>query len=187
MKSFNKSRPIDLGWITFKTITKRDPLNHSSFVGDRVDELFDNAPDHHEYLRRCPVTGGSFTKDDRLKPIKDRARRALDAAERFNQTGPIEYYLPLTYPDREALKGRFDQGYIVALFSSSLASADWHYERHPDYPEFAAGILALPDLGRRILDNDPSLAKRYPPNELPGLKPAGYYDTYKAKAGSKRK
>lgn len=154
---------------------------------DYVDDLFKNAPDRHEYLRRCPVTGGSFTKDDNLRSIKDRARRALAAAEWFDQTGPIAYYLPLTYQAREALKASFDEGYIIALFSSSLAQMGWCHELHPDYPEFAAGILALPELGQRILKTDPSLATRYPPLELFGLKPAGYYEIGKRRAGSKRR
>jgi hypothetical protein len=154
---------------------------------DYVDELFNNASDRHEDLRRCPVTGGSFTKGDNLRPIKDRARRALSAAESFDQTGPIEYYLPLTYQAREALKARLDEGYIVSLFASSLKSAEWRCELHPDYPEYAAGILALPELGQRILKTDPSLAKRYPPAVLSGLKPAGYYEISKRRAGRKSK
>ena len=152
---------------------------------DYVDELFNNASDRHEDLRRCPVTGGSFTKGDNLRPIKDRARRALSAAESFDQTGPIEYYLPLTYQAREALKARLDEGYIVSLFASSLKSAEWRYELHPDYPEYAAGILALPELGQRILKTDPSLAKRYPPAELSGLKQCGYYEISKRRTGTK--
>jgi len=122
------------------------------------------------------VTGRSFTREDRLKPIKEYARRAWVAAERFDQTGPLEYSLPLTYREREALKAKFDEGYIVALFASSLMSSGWQCDQHPDYPEFAAGILALPGLGARILETDPSLAGRYPPAELPGMRAGGYYD-----------
>lgn len=158
-------------------------MSYHEFECDHVDYLFKNAPDSHEYFRRCPVTGTNFTKEDRQRPIKDRARRALDAAEKFNLTGPMEYYLPLTYSDREDLKTRFDEGYVVALFASSLASMQWQYDRHPEYPEFAAGILALPELGQLILMTDPSLAERYPPVQLPGLKPGGYYDAGSSMVG----
>jgi hypothetical protein len=140
-----------------------------------VDELFDSAHDRHLYLRICPVTGVSFTKDDRIILFKDRARRALAAAEWFAQTGPREYELPLSYQDREALKASFGEGYIIALFARSLAISDWHYNKHVIYPSYAAGILVIPDIGKRILQTDPSLACRYLPVQLPGLEPAGRY------------
>lgn len=146
-----------------------------NFDYDEVDELFDNAADRHSHLRKCPVTDGYFTKDDSIRAIKQRARRALAAVEWFAQTGPLDYGLPLSYRAREAFKGSFDEGYIIALFARSLAASDWYYDKHVTYPVYAAGILAIPDLGLRILENDPSLAKRYPPNQLPGLKPSGHY------------
>jgi hypothetical protein len=142
---------------------------------DHVDELFDNADDRGEYLRRCPVTGSAFTRDDKIKPIKSNARRALAAADWFNRTRPTNHRLPLTYRDREVLKGRFDEGYIVALFARSLAKRDWRTDGHVSFDEYAAGILALPGLGEWILETDPYLVKRFPPKVLPGLKPCGDY------------
>lgn len=151
-------------------------MKRMSLGYDRVDELFDNASDRDQHSRRCPVTGSTFTRDDRLKLIKDRARRVLAAADWFDQNGPLDYRLPLTYADREALKERFDEGYIVALFARSLAAKNWRIEGHAPFKRYAAGILSLQDLGERILKTDPSLAEKYPPEVLQGLRPDGTYD-----------
>jgi len=70
-------------------------MQRPSLAYDRVDELFDNAVDRDQHLRRCAVTGSTFTRDDRLKPIKDKARRVLAAADWFDQNGPLDYRLPL--------------------------------------------------------------------------------------------
>ncbi len=151
-------------------------MKSKSIGYDHVDQLFDEAEDRHEHSRRCPVTGSNFTRDDCLKLIKDQARRALAAAEWFDQDGPLDYRLPLTYRDREALKGRFDVGYIVSLFARSLAARGWRVEGHVGFDEYAAGVLALPWVGERILETHASLAARYPPKTLLGLKPSGFYE-----------
>jgi hypothetical protein len=148
---------------------------------DYVDELFDEAADRKEHLRRCPVTGSTFTRDDQLKQIKELARRALAASDWFDRDGPLDYSLPLTYAGREVLKGRFDEGYIVALFARSLASRGWRVDGHIPYRLFVAGVLCLPGLGERILATDASLAMRYPPKPLPGLKPSGVYEVGRKK------
>ena len=148
---------------------------------DHVDELFDEAADRKEHSRRCPVTGATFTREDRLKQIKARTRRALAASDWFDRDGPLDYSLPLTPPDREALKGRFDEGYIVSLFAGSLAAREWRIDGHVLYRVFASGVLGLPGLGERILATEASLAMRYPPKPLPGLKPSGVYEVGRKK------
>lgn len=144
-------------------------MSFSIEIKNKVDKLYRLAPDRKETLRRCPVTKGSFTVEDRLVKLKKKACLALAAMEQFASETSNGYSLPLSYIERENLKGRFDEGYIVALYARSLAVNSWDLRSHPEYQVYASGILALPDLGHRIIKTVPELARRYPPKNLPAL------------------
>jgi hypothetical protein len=144
---------------------------------DEVRELFEQSEDRYDEVRRNPVTGNTWMpKYDSTTNEIERAHRALVARKAFAIEGPPDCQpLPTNYGEREDLKVGFGLGYLVALFARSLEAGDYRAAGHPLFAEYAAGVLALSDVGPNFLTDQPSLAQRYPPNRLPGLCEAGYW------------
>jgi hypothetical protein len=106
----------------------------------------------------------------------DRAHRATLAREAFATEGPPDCQpLPTNYGERERLKVGFGLGYVVALYARSLSVRNYAITDHPPFAVYAAGILALTNVGPKFLSYQPSLAQRYPPRRLPGLCESGYW------------
>lgn len=133
-------------------------------------QLLANANDRHEPVRENPVTGGRFVPG--LDPLYKQVRlaaKALEARDWFEQQRPVGApQLPLTYHDRERIKtGGVD--YIVSLFARSLATRDYLIDDHPDFAEYACGVMAEVELTPDLVRNDPGLLEAYPPRPLTGM------------------
>jgi hypothetical protein len=134
----------------------------------KVEELFKNAPDRHERFRENPVTGGSFVGGlDPVRPQKLIAERALEAQEWFAAQKPDDApELPLTKAGRERLKAG-QLSYIVSLFARSLAYRDFRTEGHPNFDEYARGVMAS-DWTPKWIREDAQLLSRYPRSRSTG-------------------
>jgi hypothetical protein len=141
-----------------------------------VDRLFREADLERGSVCENPVTGSKFVPGiDRIKPQKERARRALEARDWFAHHGPPDAPpLPLSYGDREDLK-RGGLPHLVAWFARSLAARVYNYREHPLFDDYAAGVLASPDAPDFITKNE-ELRRRFPPRPLEGLDGGMYWD-----------
>lgn len=139
-------------------------------MNDEIDRLFANAADKYDSVRTNPVTGARWVPSlDPVKTQKQNARRALAARAAFERVRPNDAPpLPLSYAEREALKGRFDIRHMEAHYARSWEASDYS-EDHPSFDEYAAGVLALSSPGIRYNELTPSLAVRFPPRPCPGL------------------
>jgi hypothetical protein len=135
----------------------------------KVEELFKNAPDRYEKFRENPVTGGSFVASlDPVGPQKLLAERALEAQEWFAAQKPDDApELPLTKERRERIKAG-QLSFIVSVFARSLAYRDFRTEGHPNFDEYARGVMAS-DWTPKWIREDAQLLSRYPPNPLKGM------------------
>ena len=151
-------------------------------VEAQVDQLFNDALDASDTVRRNPVTGGTWLNgDDPIEPQREAAHRAFLEVEWFAHNAPPDVQpLPLTQDDRDDLK-RGDRGllfYIVALCRTSLDSPDFDLEEHPPFSDYVSGVLweaerVDSDIGGlpNYPDELPELKKRFPPRPLKGLGP----------------
>ena len=137
----------------------------------QVDRLFDEAPDRFEQRRCNPVTGSQWLRGvDPIRPQKLAADRALTARERFANTGPQDALpLPLSYAERERLKGG-GLPHMIALYARSLEAVEYNFEGHPNFDEYARGVMAS-DMAPAFIRDDACLLRRYPPASLVGMGP----------------
>ena len=149
-----------------------------------VDRLFREAPDRLSPTRQNPVTGSSWVSGlDRPGPQKRAARRALVAREVFAWKNPGMPPLPLSYAEREKLKGKSGVDYIVSVYARSLKAQKYRSIAHPCFPIYARGVMASP-FSPDFIIQDQALLKRYPPRPLGGLGPGLYWSP--AKSSRKR-
>jgi hypothetical protein len=139
--------------------------------------FFDRAPDRHESMRTNPVTGACFCPpDDSIDEQIELSRRPLAARAIFKLEVPwVPEPLPLSRFEWIALKENFDYRFIVGAYGQSLASHDYKLEAIPWFDDFAAGVLALPNIGPILVCAMPDLSRRYPPKVLPRLDWSGFY------------
>jgi hypothetical protein len=124
---------------------------------DYIRRLFDEADDRYQQVRTNPVTGGRFMRG--LDPLREQLRLAenvLLARDWFERQRPADAPpFPLTDADRERIKVD-GVAYIVSLFARSLAMRDYEISEHPEFEEYARGVMAATDLIPDYLANDPS-------------------------------
>jgi hypothetical protein len=136
-----------------------------------VDGLFNGAIDRFEKVRQNPVTGGRWLSGvDPVARQKRDACRALVARAGFAWENPGLPPLPLSYDEREAIKGRSGLEFIISVYARSLEARKYDRVRHPPFEQYARGVLAS-DYAPHFIKDDPDLIKRYPPRMLPGLGP----------------
>lgn len=146
-------------------------------IWDEVKQLFDSLRAPTGECGTCPVTGGRFLwGHDRLAPVVERAVRTKLARLKFRRENPTLPDLPLTYPDRESMKGMFSERYGIALYARSLAARSYKTAGHPSFETYARGLLAVPHFRDWANRDAPELLRRYPPEFLPGLNEAGYFN-----------
>ncbi len=137
---------------------------------DYVRRLFNDADDRYQQVRTNPVTGGRFMRG--LDPLGEQLRLAenvLLVRDWFESQRPADApSFPLTSADRERIKVD-GVAYIVSLFARSLAMRDYNIGEHPEFEEYARGVMAATDLIPDCLANDPVLLEQYPPTPLAGL------------------
>jgi hypothetical protein len=155
----------------------------SARVDREVERLFGNPPVYGT-LSRNPVHGGSYVAGiDPIKPQKEAARTALLAREWFRVHGPADAQpLPVSYDERESLKGRALLTHILAWYARSWEGRNYDGE-HPSFADYVSGVLweaELPDGGFVHLPNFSEqqlreLKERFPPKMLPGMSAGGYW------------
>jgi hypothetical protein len=135
-----------------------------------VDRLFREAPDRFDDTRRNPVTGSRWVRGvDAVAPQKRAACRALVNRAWAAWDSPGMPPLPLSYEEREKLKGHGGVDYIWSVFARSL-EAQRPAAAHPSFEEYACGVMASP-FAPNFIKQDHELLKRYPPRPMPGLGP----------------
>jgi hypothetical protein len=103
-------------------------------------------------------------------PQKRAACRALVAREVFAFRNPGMPPLPLSYAEREELKGKGGENYLVSVYARSLAAQKYRSTVHPGFSVYARGVMASP-FAPDFIKQDQALLKRYPPRPLGGLGP----------------
>lgn len=127
-------------------------------------------------LGSCPITGRMFVwYEDPIGPLIDYATRAFITGVRFHLENPWLPYLPLSRIAREKMKWQFGVGYVIALYSASLASCEYYTTGHPSFERYACGLMALEHFRKRASLEAPELLDRYPAEPLPGLDRHGYF------------
>jgi len=77
--------------------------------------------------------------------------------------------LPISQNDfNENWREQSPQQLLLLNFGSSLQFLWWHYNQHPPFPTYAAGVLAY-DFAPDEIRNDPELLKEFTPRPLAGL------------------
>jgi hypothetical protein len=150
-----------------------------------VDRLFREKPPLHGQYCINPVTGGSYMGGlDPIEPEKEMARRALSAPLWFAKCGPNDAQpLPLTGTKIADMKYRGPLSHIISCFAYSLRSLDWDTGRHPNFNDFARGVLASKHAPEFVL-KDKALQRQYPPCHLPGLGPWLVWEPAEQHAGT---
>jgi hypothetical protein len=144
-----------------------------------VEQLFRQAADRSHPTRRNPVTGARWVRGaDPIKPQKDAACRALVARAWFNWDTPGMPQLPLSYEEREDLKGHGGVDYIISVYARSLDARGYDIGRHPSFERYACGVMASP-YAPDFIKQDQQLLKQYPPRPLRGLGPGLCFDPAK--------
>ena len=77
--------------------------------------------------------------------------------------------LPLSYQERERLKV-CGVNYIISVFGRSLAYRDFRTEGHPNFDEYARGVMAS-EMAPPFIREDEQLLRQYPPEPLKGMGP----------------
>ena len=169
-------------------------MNNINLAEDRarrlVDSLFKADAARHGEICDWPIVGGHYVSGfDPIKRMKKTAVRALVARDRFADNGPPDAQsLPLSYDERERLKGHGLLNYIVALYARSLEGRDYDLQAHPSFSDYAGGVLWEAERGEigtlPYSDELAELKKRYPPAMLAGIGPGFYWQSPKLHAQS---
>jgi hypothetical protein len=100
------------------------------------------------------------------------ACRALLAREWFALYGPEDAQpLPVSGIEINELKYRDPFSHILSCFAYSLRSQDWDINFHPNFDDFARGVMASTHAPELVLKSK-ALRLRYPPRPLASLSPA---------------
>ena len=138
-----------------------------SIIKTHVDHLFSEAERLHPRGLENPVTGEYWLANVvPAGPEKRDACRALLAREWLTFYGPPDApLLPVSDVEIELAMNYGDFSYVVARFAISLRANDWDFNKHPNFEDFARGLLHTSSpFGK----NTP-LRRRYPPYPLHGL------------------
>ena len=158
---------------------------HSELVDREVERLFKESAPVYNQLCRNPVTGGTYIGGlDPTKIQKEQARRPLLTREWFKLNGPADAQpFPVSYDEREALKGTGLLFHILAWYARSLEGRKYNVIEHPTFVDYASGVLwegELPKGGFVHLPNYPpeqlcELEVRFPPRMLKGMSPGALW------------
>jgi len=100
-----------------------------------VDNLFNGNAARRGQRCDWPIVGGHYVSgEDPTKAMRELAVCALLAREGFARNGPPDAQpLPLSYDQREDMKGRGLLYYILALYARSLGGRRYNLEEHPPF------------------------------------------------------
>ena len=102
----------------------------------------------------------------------------------FAFNGPADAQpFPVSYEQREALKGRGLLLRIVAWYARSLEGREYDLKEHPSFADYVSGVLweaelpvgSFADLPNCPPDELQDLKKRFPPRMLKGMGPDLYW------------
>ena len=113
-----------------------------TLIGREVERLFSKNPARSGDHCRNPVTGAGYVRGaDPIGPQKKAAYRALLAREWFALNGPPDVQpLPVSYHERESLKGQGLFAHIVAWYARSLADRNYDVKEHPPFADYVCGV-----------------------------------------------
>jgi len=141
-----------------------------------VDKLFDR--EVRQVLARgdaiglTPVLETIFDATDKASIAKAKGEgcRALAACEWHRKCAPRwAEKLPISQTDlNKNWRELSPQQMLLLGFGSSLQFLGWHYNQHPPFPIYAAGVLAY-DFAPDELRNDLELIKEFRPRPLAGI------------------
>jgi hypothetical protein len=141
---------------------------------DQVKSLYAGMRQPRGAVGVCPITGATFVwGDDRVSVYVQRASRALLMRHAFAEKYPDLPRLPLSYQEREMLKGRFGLAYVLALYARSLATRDFNAAGHPSFHRYVRGCMAIERFREWASRDAPELLAAYPPETLSGLDASG--------------
>lgn len=117
-----------------------------------------------------PITGSTFVRPgDRIATEVSKSVPRLRALAILGKSGPSNLAMPINYAERERLKLSGNPEHVLwALYASSLECSEYDVDAHPSFVRYASGAL-LARRGAILLNQMPSLAIMYPPEELRGL------------------
>ena len=154
---------------TVQNVLNRMSENTMTYFKPYVDQLFAQAKGARGQTGVNPVTGVQFVWGlDPIAPQKRDACRALVARAYFAWANPGLPPLPLSYGERESIKGRSGIGFILSVYARSFKAGKYDTGRHPQFERYACGVLAS-RYAPPWIKEDSELIKRFPPKELPGL------------------
>jgi hypothetical protein len=141
-------------------------MQSMTFYEQEVDRFFRELRNPPGTICDWPVIGGHFVKgEDDTRRMRQLACKALAARDWFAINGPPDAPpLPLSYVEREDMKGRSPLESMVSLYARSLATSNYAFDKHPSFYDFVCGAMALD-----MFWHDDELKKRFPPRPLNGL------------------
>jgi hypothetical protein len=150
-----------------------------------VKRLFKKHPPVYGQLCRNPVTGGLYVGIfDPTEEQTDLAGRMLLAREWFYLWGPPDAPpLPLADYEHDRYKYKTPLKHLVSDFAKSLRANNYDFRNHPNFEEFARGVMAS-EYGNPFVKKSRKLRKKYPPRSLPGIElgpiwqPNAHYKSY---------
>jgi len=126
-----------------------------------------------------PITGTAFmwigVGEDSMAFQKRVACRALVAQRWSEDVNPNCPKLPVNYYDILDYKHGSGVMRLFAYYARSIYARMYRVARHPSFEVFARGVLAHRE-ARAVFGNNPSIAQLFPPQFLPGLGAAFYYE-----------
>jgi len=143
----------------------------------QVEKMFDRevrqALLREFHLAQAPVIGTLFNATDEaaIAKLKHQVCRVPGACEWHRRHAP-SWAQPLPVSCSELYDRRLadfsPKRKLLLHFGNSLRVLEWHYNQHPPFPTYAAGVLAH-DFAPDELRNDSELVKEFPPRPLAGI------------------
>ena len=134
-----------------------------------VDALFQASRERGDSY--CPIIKRLYPEldNDYLIKLKHMTCAALAARKWFRQHGLPGIILPLNFADIErAQRDESSRVNLVGLYASSLMMLEYDYLTHPQFHDYACGLMAC-EHTQDYLRNNPELLAEFTPRKLEGL------------------
>jgi hypothetical protein len=136
-----------------------------------VDALFQASRERGDSY--CPIIKRLYPEldNDYLIKLKHMTCAALAARKWFRQHGLPGIILPLNFADIErAQRDESSRVNLVGLYASSLMMLEYDYLTHPQFHDYACGVMAYEHAPHyAYLRDDPELQQEFSPKPLAGI------------------
>jgi hypothetical protein len=146
-------------------------MEHSKREFERyVRELRSKKPDELGMIAvRTPWCDAHSIFERGIPQCERDIRAALDAQIWFSKHGPAALQpLPLAEKEYCAMMRGSGPRYLLGYYSFSLQLQDYNYLIHPQFFDFARGVMAYDGTPKHVR-NDPELLEEFPPKPLKGI------------------